>query len=145
MPDTFDGRYEIVALHVALIINRLKQDGADGAKLAQALFDTMFLNLELACREMGIGDLSVPRHMKRMMTGLHGRAHAYQNDNLDDAIIRNIYGTIPDMDKQTVSAMRAYIEQLQNKLEQCKIDDIKTIIENFVCNGVNNEQEKQSA
>lgn len=99
VPDTVDGRFDLVCLHAYLLIDRLYGEGRKGRRLAQALFDAMFSDMDGALREMGIGDLSVPRHMKRMMKGFNGRANAYrvamaaeEPEALTDALARNLYG-----------------------------------------------------
>lgn len=78
VPDTVDGRYEVIVLHVYQIMEGLRKNGTEGEKILQPLFDCMFRDFEYAAREMGIGDLSIPRHMKRMMQGFHGRATSYR-------------------------------------------------------------------
>lgn len=145
VPDSFDGRFELVALHVGLLINRLKTEGVEGTKLAQALFDVMFLNLELACREMGIGDLSVPRHMKRMMNGLNGRAKAYDTDELADPITRNIYGTILEIAPETIKHMVLYVKDLKINLAAQSAQDIQSGIINFEFKEVYDDEKKYSA
>lgn len=125
VPDTFDGRFEMTSLHVGLVVSRLSGLGHDGEKLAQALFDEMFLSMELTCREMGVGDLSVPRHIKRMMKAFKGRTLTYLEAMkqgavpLADALARNLYGTVERpapailaaMDRYVLSAHKALSEQ----------------------------------
>ncbi len=98
--DTMDGRFDVLSLHVALVMERLARFGAPGRKLSQALFDAMFRDIDLTLRETGVGDLGVPKHMARMMKAFNGRAHAYHmavaagdRAALRDAIARNIYRT----------------------------------------------------
>src|SRR5207244_2902563 len=57
VPDTLDGRFELLAPHGFLVLNRLKAEHSQTAELAQALFDVMFSDLDRALREMGVGDL----------------------------------------------------------------------------------------
>ncbi len=70
VPDTLDGRFELICLHAFLYLHRLKADRPRSAELSQAFFDAMFADLDRALREMGIGDLSVGKHVKRMAQGL---------------------------------------------------------------------------
>ena len=110
VPDTLDGRFEMICLYSSLIMGRLGQE-PDGRKLSQALFDRVFVGVEQALREMGVGDLSVPRHMKRMMTGFNGRARAYDSalregaEVLQNVIRRNVFGTVQDPDQARISAL----------------------------------------
>lgn len=79
VPDTLDGRFDAVGLHVALLVRRLRQDAApEGGPLAQAVFDAMFADMDVNLREMGVGDLSVGKRVKAMWTAWHGRAKAYE-------------------------------------------------------------------
>src|SRR3954468_10183313 len=97
IPDTLDGRFDALALHASLVIDRLQRE-PDGAALAQAFFDAMFRHLDLTLREIGVQDLGVGRRIKIMAEGLHGRALAYRDAlaggsaPLSDVLRRNAYG-----------------------------------------------------
>jgi cytochrome b pre-mRNA-processing protein 3 len=98
VPDTLDGRFEILALHVFLVLNRLKPEAGEAAVFAQELFDTMFADLDSALREMGAGDLGVGRRVQAMAKALYGRIAAYERGLGDDAemtaaLRRNMFGT----------------------------------------------------
>jgi cytochrome b pre-mRNA-processing protein 3 len=129
VPDTFDGRFEMISMLVASLVNRLNQEGASGQKLAQSLFDVMFLDLELACRESGIGDLSIPRHMKRMMAGFNGRLNAYAEQDLTNAVRNNIYGTLEEVDQKYINLMVHYMKTMREGLNRLSYQDI--IADNF--------------
>lgn len=78
VPDTTSGRFELVCLHVALLIRRLRAAGDRKAdELGQAVFDAMFADMDVNLREMGIGDMSVGKRVKMLWEGFHGRAEAY--------------------------------------------------------------------
>lgn len=78
-PDSLDGRFDLVGLHVALLIHRLRRDADPrGAALAQAVFDAMFADMDVNLREMGVGDLAVGKRVRRMWEAFHGRAQAYE-------------------------------------------------------------------
>ncbi len=79
VPDTLDGRFDVVGLHAILLIQRLRSDpDKEGAKLAQAVFDAMFADMDQNLRQMGVGDLSVGKKVKDMWNAFHGRAQAYE-------------------------------------------------------------------
>jgi cytochrome b pre-mRNA-processing protein 3 len=96
-PDTLDGRFELIVLHVHLLCRRLGALGAEGAGLAQALFDTMFRDMDRNLRELGVGDPSLPRRIKAMIEAYYGRIKAYDaafgagGDALAETIARNVY------------------------------------------------------
>src|SRR5262245_1194099 len=64
--DDIDGRFESLALHATLVLRRLRQLPPPGVEIAQELTDTLFQHFDLALREMGVGDTSVPKRMKTM-------------------------------------------------------------------------------
>jgi len=78
VPDTLDGRFDMLGLTVALMIRRLRAAPPPGPALAQAVFDAMFSDMDINLREMGVGDLSVGRKVREMWEGFHGRAGAYE-------------------------------------------------------------------
>ncbi|NQZ13288.1 MAG: ubiquinol-cytochrome C chaperone family protein [Alphaproteobacteria bacterium] len=148
VPDTVDGRFELICLHTALIIRSLQKTGED--KKAQSLFDVMFMNMDKSLREMGVGDLSVPKHMKRMMKGFKGRAMHYidaiEKDDLSDlkqAVKRNVYGTAKDIDDNNVDAIASYI------VSSAKLFDNMPVISSadlmFSEIALNNNEERKSA
>lgn len=98
-PDTLDGRFDLVGLHVGVLIRRLHRDpDPRGAEAAQAVFDAMFSDMDMNLREMGVGDMSVGKRVKRMWEAFHGRAQAYaaaldagNRAALEAALARNVF------------------------------------------------------
>jgi cytochrome b pre-mRNA-processing protein 3 len=79
VPDTLDGRFDVVGLQVALLIRRLRQDpDPRGPAIAQAVFDAMFADMDINLREMGVSDLRVGKRMRQMWEAFHGRCLAYE-------------------------------------------------------------------
>ena len=78
-PDTPEGRFELYSLHVVLLLHRLKGEGAEAAETAQALFDAFLSALDDALRELGVGDLSVAKKMRKLGEAFYGRAKAYDD------------------------------------------------------------------
>jgi cytochrome b pre-mRNA-processing protein 3 len=96
VPDTLDGRFDAVTLHVYLVLRRLNEDAQTGPVLAQAVFDAMFLDMDINLREMGVGDMSVGRRNKAMWEAFHGRCAAYaavwdDRSGLEAAFARNFW------------------------------------------------------
>jgi cytochrome b pre-mRNA-processing protein 3 len=77
-PDTIDGRFEMLTLHVILLIDALRARGQTAAAASQALFDAYLADLDGALREMGVGDLSVGKRMRELGEAFYGRAAAYR-------------------------------------------------------------------
>jgi cytochrome b pre-mRNA-processing protein 3 len=96
--DTLDGRFDLVALFAALVIRRLGALPDPGPSLAQAVFDAMFADMDFNLRELGVGDMSLPKRMRAMWEAFHGRALAYQAaieagdlGGLEEALARNVW------------------------------------------------------
>jgi cytochrome b pre-mRNA-processing protein 3 len=102
VPDTLDGRFELICLHAFLYLDRLRAERPQANRLCQIFFDRMFADFDRSLREMGTGDLSVGKHVKQMARAFYGRILAYQealagdDRGLDAAISRNIFGTVPN-------------------------------------------------
>ena len=113
VPDTLDGRFDMVAVHAFLVLTRLKQDRDETAELAQCLFDTLFLDMDRALRELGAGDLGVGKRVKAMARGFYGRIAAYEDGLsgpetvLTEALRRNLFGTTEPRASQ-LAALAAY-------------------------------------
>jgi cytochrome b pre-mRNA-processing protein 3 len=98
VPDTLDGRFDLVGLFVAVLIRRLRLESKPGPALAQAVFDAMFADMDTNLREMGVSDMAVGKRVREMWEGFHGRALAYEtalstHDEalLAEALARNVW------------------------------------------------------
>lgn len=104
VPDTPEGRFEMVGLHVALVLRRLRDAGEPGRALGQELFDLMFADMDESLRLIGIGDLGVGKQIKRLAGSFYARlsgldqAFATEPSERLRAVLRtNVYhgGTAP--------------------------------------------------
>lgn len=98
--DTLEGRFDLLVVHVLPVVRRLTSLPAPGPDLAQGLSDHMFLAFDRALREMGVGDLAVPKRMKKLGSDYNGRCQAYaaaleagSEKDLAGALARNVYGS----------------------------------------------------
>lgn len=131
VPDTTEGRFEMVSLHGGLLVNRLCRPdmGREGKILAQAFFDVMFKNIDWSMRERGVGDLAVPRRIKKMMSDFKGRAFAYDEScragcsELTHALVRNVYGNSEKPSTDTVKQFSHYIQSCVTELEKQGLSD----------------------
>ena len=96
--DTVNGRFDLIVLHLALVLDRLAQDPALQT-LGQGIFDRFCQDMDHNLREMGVGELKVPKQMRRLGEAYYGRAQAYRaawgakdDGALVEALERNIYG-----------------------------------------------------
>ena len=97
VPDTPLGRFEMLSLHMFLFQHRLRGEGGASREIAQTLTDDFFTDVEHSLRELGIGDMGVPKRMKKLAGMFYGRAGAYadaldKNDRtaLAAALARNV-------------------------------------------------------
>ena len=115
--DTLDGRFDMISLHAFLVLDRLK--GVE-AGFRQSLVDELFADMDRSLREMGVGDLSVGKKVRKMAEVFYGRVAAYDQAlagdeaALDAAIARNIFpdghdGAGPKLLASYVRGQRAHL------------------------------------
>lgn len=105
-PDTPEGRFEIYSLHVYLLLERLKGQGGPSAETAQALFDTYVSGLDHSLRELGVGDLSVGKRMRKLGEAFYGRVNSFETAlaalpdraALEGLLARTVYAGSEDAD-----------------------------------------------
>jgi cytochrome b pre-mRNA-processing protein 3 len=125
--DTVEGRFELIVLHLVLVVARLgRADGSRSAKAnrtaGQQLFDVFCRDLDHNLREMGTGDLAVPREMRRFAEAFYGRQAVYSAAlaaagelELEKALARNIFGLagIDDNAARLARYVRAVVMRLE--------------------------------
>jgi cytochrome b pre-mRNA-processing protein 3 len=96
--DRIDARFELYTLHVLLLTMRLRDEGERGGEAGQALFDTYVSALDHALRELGVGDISVGKKMRKLGEALYGRMTAYEAplragdaESLSAALAKNVF------------------------------------------------------
>ncbi len=77
VPDTMEGRFGVIAVHMFLVLDRIRQQGTDGDEVARALLETFMTDMDDNMREIGIGDVGVPRWVKKAAAALHEQVEAY--------------------------------------------------------------------
>jgi len=123
VPDTVDGRFDVLILHVLLVMHRLDGDAK------QQLFDLLFADMDRNLREMGVSDIRIAKKMKPLFAAFYGRARAYEqafaatDEALADALRRNMYGaTVKDED---VRGITTYARRAHQSLEGQNEDAIR--------------------
>lgn len=138
VPDTVDGRFELVVLHVFLMLRRLKAGGGGAGAFAQALIDRMFEDMDRNLREMGAADLGVARRIKAMVSAFYGRAAAYEaglagdGDGLRGALRRNLYGTVEPA-PEDLRRMALYLKTARDGIDAQPLERILDGRAAFVC------------
>ena len=148
-PDNFDGRFDMMALHVHLVLRRMRALGMGRSDVGQDLFDMFFKDMDQAMREAGVGDMGVGKKVQKMVEAFYGRATAYdgvldaQGDNAQvdngpgenassdisdiyDILSRNLYpdAAISPQQEAGLRALTAYALALEAHLAGLTLDDI---------------------
>ncbi len=117
VPDTPDGRLEMIGVHAALVMRRLRTEGEAGKILAQDIFDVMFGDVDRNIREQGVGDLSVGKHVKRAAQTFLARFRALdpgfdaRDQHAIGAVLeRNIFNRVIAAEKNAASTTPAPAE-----------------------------------
>ena len=136
VPDTVSGRFDMVLLHVVLVLRRLREGEAGERALAQGLFDAFCRDMDHNLREMGIGDQGVPHQMRRVGEAFYGRAQAYDaalarpdNDALAETLRRNVYAEAAD--PVAASGLAAYVRKAADDLEMQAFDNLMRGVVSF--------------
>jgi cytochrome b pre-mRNA-processing protein 3 len=100
VPDTLDGRFDIISSLLALVLLRLEADGAASRRAGVLLTEVFIDDMDGTVRQMGIGDQVVGKHVGRMMSALGGRLAAYRDAGGDEAafaaaVRRNVFRDAP--------------------------------------------------
>lgn len=125
VPDTVDGRFELILLHLFLLIERLNRENSSEAEmLSQRLSEAFFADMDRNLREMGVSDTSMGKRMKDVAEAFFGRMKAYQkvwrstDDSFVQALLRNVYGTVEDVDVAATEKLKSYALQAFTQLEK---------------------------
>jgi cytochrome b pre-mRNA-processing protein 3 len=136
VPDTVDGRFEMIALHAFLLFNRLKGHGEKAAAVAQSVYDVMFADFDASVRELGAQDLGVGRRIKFMTEAMNGRFIAYKealsgtSNELELALKRNLFGTTEPLD-ESLKRMAEYLRAGDVELAAQPVDQLMRGVVHF--------------
>jgi cytochrome b pre-mRNA-processing protein 3 len=144
VPDTLEGRFEMVTLHAGLVMRRLMKDSDAGAELAHELADSVFRHFDVALREMGLGDIAVAKRLKQMAEAFYGRNKAYGegldepgSGSLNGALARNVYGAADVALAPMAPRLAQFVRAAADALD-------RTPLETFAAGGVEFPAPKRS-
>lgn len=128
VPDTTDGRFDMVASVLSLVLLRLERDDTDTRQAQALLAETFVDDMDGALRQMGIGDLMVGKHVGRMMGALGGRLSAFKaalagQGDLAAAIRRNIFRD-EAAPEAAVTAVEARLRALAARIDAAALPDV---------------------
>ncbi|MBA2127557.1 ubiquinol-cytochrome C chaperone [Hyphomicrobium methylovorum] len=115
VPDTPEGRFEIVALHLFFALETLRAGGVVDQRLSQRLVEGFVTDMDDCMREMGVGDLSVGKKVKRAAAAFYERAKDYRRGlsfagchDLRESLVRHVFGDKPEAPADP-DALAAYV------------------------------------
>ena len=126
VPDTVNGRFDMVVLHLWMVLRRLRNSDG-GELLAQATFDRFCDDMDDNLREMGVGDLTVPKRMQAFGEAFYGRTAAYDAalegaaDDLAIALNRNI---LNGSDLDCATCLSAYVRAAIEHLDRANVPEL---------------------
>ena len=121
VPDTREGRFELYTVHIVLLVERLKGRDEAAAETSQAVFDAYVRGLDDAFRELGVGDLSVGKRMKKLGEAFYGRLKSYEEAG-DTAQLEALIGrTLPEAD---AAGLAAYIAAARDHLAAQPLEEL---------------------
>lgn len=128
IPDTVEGRFEILTVHMFLFLERLRRQDKADTPLAQALVDAFFADMDTTMRELGVGDLAVPKKMRALASVFHERLNAYREamDAADPDELTRLIGTNVDFAEsangRAPALLAAYMRDCFAELERQPVE-----------------------
>lgn len=127
VPDTIDGRFDLLTLHLVLLLCRLHGGGRAAEQMRQHLFDLLAADMDRNLRELGVGDMGISRRVKVMGQAFWGRLAAYdaafkaepaqRHTALMTTLDKNLYGTVPSTET-VLAQMARYVLAARDSLDQ---------------------------
>ena len=113
VPDTLQGRFEMVAFALFPVLNRLMHEPGDDPELARLVSESFVDDMDAAFREMGLSDTAVPKRMKTLYSSFAGRVTAYRQAMGDErtlagAVARNVFPDEPEDER--AGALATYLK-----------------------------------
>jgi cytochrome b pre-mRNA-processing protein 3 len=126
VPDTLEGRFDMVAAVLALLLLRLEREG-EAARRESVLLTELFIDdMDGTLRQIGIGDFVVGKHVGRLMAALGGRLGAFRDAfagaaELEPAVRRNIFRDAP-ADEEGVTFVSGGLQALRERIEASPLE-----------------------
>lgn len=132
VPDTVMGRFEMISAVLILYFRRTRASGRSGQEIAQEIVDAFFEDVDHSIRELGIGDVSVPKKMKKLASMFYGRLESYaaaldrhDKSALAEALKRNFYPKT-DNASLTMAGLATYLLHAEDALSRQPEDVVET-------------------
>ncbi|MFW2391031.1 MAG: ubiquinol-cytochrome C chaperone family protein [Alphaproteobacteria bacterium] len=130
VPDNLEGRYVVLSLHLFTVLHRLKQAGTpEAARMAQDVADRFSADMETVLRELGVGDMAVPKKMRKLMASGAGQLESFESALSEGAgaLQSAIEATLPgegEPSKAASAALTPYVLRVVQHLDDKPIGGI---------------------
>jgi cytochrome b pre-mRNA-processing protein 3 len=135
VPDTLEGRFVVLSLHLFAVLHRLKSGGAQALQMAQDLADHFTTDMETVLREIGIGDLKIPKKVRGLASSGAALLQDYEAalSNGDDALTATIARALPQQDpsdgqessrEDAAKRLAAYLRDVIRHVEAEPVEDL---------------------
>jgi cytochrome b pre-mRNA-processing protein 3 len=130
VPDSIDGRFGLIVVHLFLLQHRLVEGNVPAhQQFARFLSEAFFNDMDDSLRELGVADTGVSHRIKKMGKAYHGSLQAYtaglsDRQAMRAALARNLYGTVTEGDVAALDRMAHYIETMHTSLHNVDISVI---------------------
>jgi cytochrome b pre-mRNA-processing protein 3 len=125
VPDTLDGRFDMIAAVLSLVLLRLESEGESGKGPSVLLTEIFIDDMDGTLRQLGIGDYVVGKHVGRMMGALGGRLTAFragrEAGSLAEAVSRNVFHEAPPSDEALAFVTRG-LQRFAEALDDTPLD-----------------------
>jgi cytochrome b pre-mRNA-processing protein 3 len=129
VPDTLEGRFVVLSLHLFAVLHRLKDGGSEAAAMAQALSDRFTADMETVLRELGVGDLAIPKKVRRLTASGAGLLQSFETalGAGDEALDAAIAAALPGDETAARAAsarLTPYLKRLVRHLEEEPVQEL---------------------
>jgi cytochrome b pre-mRNA-processing protein 3 len=121
VPDTLEGRFDMIAVVLALVLLRIEAEGEGGRGPSVLLTELFIDDMDGTLRQIGIGDYVVGKHVGRMVSALGGRLEAFRREGFDGAVRRNVFHDSPPSD-EAVATVAGRLEGFARALGDTRFD-----------------------
>ena len=121
VPDTLDGRFDMIAAILSLVLLRMETEGESGKGPSVLLTEIFIDDMDGTLRQIGIGDYVVGKHVGRMMSALGGRIAAFRDAPFAGAVRRNIFHEAPPSD-EAVETVCVRLERFAEALRGAELE-----------------------
>lgn len=128
--DTVEGRFEILVAHMFLYLERLQREGEATRPLSQELVDLFFADMDTTMRELGVGDMAVPKKIKGIATAFGGRMKGYtdvmEQESRDPLLhhLAECFDAVPGPESAAAGKLAAYLHACRDELARLPVDDL---------------------